>query len=186
MGDLETKVSNVLMKTETGKIKFSLGEISIDSNSYKQVKTQIDNGKIKVVYSKEIGANAAKYRYTHNTLFLGFQSVNNIDKEALIIHECTHAACDIAKKALLVSHSEAAAYIAQCLYFYYRNEQALSTGNLKPTFKSKILKAAWNVATKALHNSSLGDNDIKELLAEIARDSAYKKRHKQKENYDGV
>jgi len=186
MGDLEKKVSYVLTKTETGKIKFSLGSISIDSNSYKQVKTQIDNGKIKVVYSKEIGANAAKYRYTHNTLFLGFQSVNDIAKEALIIHECTHAAFDIAKEALLVSHSEAAAYIAQCLYFYYCNEQALSTGNVKPTFKSKILKAAWNVATKALQNSSLSDNDIKELLAEIVRDPVYKKRHKQQEKYDGL
>ena len=186
MDNLDTKVSAILAKAETGKIKFSLGAISIDSNAYKQVKTNIDNGKIKVVYDAKVGAGTAKYRYTHNTLRLGFQVIDTADKEALIIHECTHAACDIAKKALLVSHSEAAAYVAQCLYFYYLNEAALATGNVQPTFKSGILTAAWDVATKARQNSSLSDKDIEKLLAEIAKDSKYKDRHSQNEDYDGV
>jgi hypothetical protein len=184
MSNLETQIGNVLTKVETGKIKFSLGAISIDANSYKQVKTNIDNGKIKVVYSNKIGADA-KYRYTSNTLSLGFQVVDTSDKEALIIHECTHAACDIAGKALLVTHSEAAAYVAQCLYFYYINETALANGNT-PTFKLPILQAAWDVATKARQNSSLSNKDIEKLLAEIAKHPMYKDRATQDENYDGV
>jgi len=184
MGALETQVVKVLTKAETGKIKFSLGVISIDSNSYKQVKTNIDNGKIKVVYDSKLGKNAAKYRYTHNTLFLGFQLADTGDREALIIHECTHAVCDIAKKALLVSQSEAAAYVAQCLYFYYLNEAALAKGTVQPTFKSGILQAAWDVATKARQNSSLSDKDTEKLIAEIAKDPAYKS--KQSYAYDGV
>ena len=184
MSDLKTQVSNVLAKTATAKIKFSLDGISIDANAYKQVKTNIENGKIQVNYSDKIGATA-KYRYTHNILFLGFKNIDNSDKEALVIHECTHAACDIAGKAVLVSHSEAAAHVAQCLYYYYINEAALASGN-KPTFKSSLLKAAWDVAMTARQNSTLSDEDIKTLMAEIAKHPTYKDGANQNENFDGV
>ena len=86
---------------------------------------------------------------------------------------------------MLVSHSEAAAYVAQCLYYYYINEAALASGKT-PTFNNALLKAAWDVATKARQNSSLSDQDIKPLLDEIAKDSSYKDRVTQNENYDGV
>ena len=186
MSDLKTQVSNVLAKAETSKINFSLPTIAIGSNSYKDVKTNIDSGKITVAYDIKVGANAAKYRYTANTLFLGFSLVDNADKEALIIHECTHAACDIAKKTLLISHSEAAAYVAQCLYFYYLNEKALSTGK-QPTFKSGILQAAWDASTKARNNNgSLSAKDIEKLISEIVKNPTYKDGNTKSETYDGV
>jgi len=111
--------------------------------------------------------------------------VNTGDKEALVIHECTHAACDIAGKTVVVSHSEAAAYVAQCLYFYYINEAALASGKT-PTFNDPILKAAWDVATIARQNSSLSNQDIATLIAEISKHPTYKDRATQDVNYDGV
>ena len=186
MGALETSVSNLMAKAETGKIKFTLAGIAIDSTSYKAVKDCVDNAKIKVSYDATLGANAAKYRYTHNTLFLGFQPVTGQDKEALVVHECTHAACDIAKKSLLVSNSEAAAYVAQSLYFFYMNEKVLADGKVKPTFKSGILQAAWDVATQARATPSLTNEHIKKLLEEIAKDAAYKDRYTKNDDFDGV
>lgn len=186
MSALTDAVGAVLDKVETGRIVFSLGGISIDANSYKGVKTQIDAGKIKVEHNPKIGTNNGVYRYTANTLFLGFQTADNLDREALIVHECCHAAMDIAAKTVRVAHSEAAAYVAQCLYFYYRNEAAFSSGARKPTFASEKLSAAWDVATKARANPALSDEDIAPLLAAIAKDPTYKDRHDKDESYDGV
>lgn len=186
MSALSDAVGAVLDRVETGRISFTLGAITIDSNSYKGVKTQIDAGKIKVEYKAKAGTNGGIYRYTANTLFLGFQTVDNMDREALIVHECSHAAMDIAAKTVRVSHSEAAAYVAQCLYFYFRNEAAFSSGARTPTFASAILTAAWDVATKARANPKLADDDIAPLLTAIANDSTYKDRHDKDEKFDGV
>lgn len=186
MGVLETAVGDVLAKTETGKINFALSTLAIDGNSFKGVKKAVDDGKIKVVYDAQRGSNSAAYRYTANTLFVGFNLVNTQDRQALVIHECTHAACDIAAKALLVTHSEAAAYIAQCQLFYYLNEAALSSGKTVPTFQSAILTEAWPVAMKARTSPTLADGDIAKLIAAISADPVYKERVANSEAYDGV
>ena len=184
---MKNMVITVLSTPEVAKIKFTLGPITISPFSFKQVTDTIQNDKIKVVFSAKLPANVAKYRYTHNTLFLGFRTTGgSVDKEALIIHECTHAALDIAGKAVMVSHCEAAGYVAQCLYFYYKNETELSKPGVKPTFPSPTLNEAWKVAEKARDNEVLSDTDIEPLLQEIAKNPLYKSRHAQQEPYDGV
>jgi hypothetical protein len=184
---MKKMVMAVLSKPEVAKIKFTLETIKIGSSSFQLVKSKIQGNKIKVGYSAKLGTGVAKYSYKKNTLSLGFKSIGgNADKEALIVHECTHAACDIAGKAMLLTHSEAAAYVAQALYFYYRNEVVLSKPGVKPTFVSALLREAWEVATKARANPKLGKDDIKKLLGLIAKHPLYKKRHSKTEAYDGV
>ena len=138
------------------------------------------------MFNPKLPANKAIYRYTHNTLFLGFNTGLNADKEALIVHECTHAAMDIAGKTLQRNYSEAAAYIAQCLFFFYKNKAALSKPGIKPKFRSSLLRKAWEVAMKALKSSVLTNKDIKPLLSEIAKHPLYKRRHLKNVAYDGV
>ena len=184
---MKKMVMTVLSRPEVAKINFTLETIKIDSSSFQKVKSKIQGKKITVVYSKKIGTGIAKYRYKLNRLVLGFRATGgNGDKEALIIHECTHAACDIAGKAMLLTHSEAAAYVAQALYFFYRNEAALSKPGVKPTFASTLLREAWEVSKKARANPKLSKDDIKKLLGIIAKHPLYKKRHSKKEAYDGV
>lgn len=184
---MRNMVAKVLARPEVAKIEFSLGKISISSASFKKVGVCIRSGKIKVTHTPKLGRGTAKYRYTKNTLFLGFSSVSgNADSEALIVHECTHAACDIDGKKLLVSQSEAAAYVAQCLYYFYRNEVELSKPGVSPTFKSDLLREAWAAATKARASKALGDADIKPLIDEIEVHKLYKTRHSLMEAYDGV
>jgi hypothetical protein len=186
MAGLATAVGDLMIAPYTSKIKLAFGAISLDANSYKAVKTAIDGGKITVQHDAKMGSRSGRYRYTHNTMFLGFPSITTQDQQALVVHESTHAAFDIAGKALKVSHSEAAAYIAQCLFFYYANEPALSTGNVKPTFASPILQAAWDAAMLARPTGTVTEKDLEKLLAAIAKDADYKDNHDQDEAYDGV
>jgi len=183
---MKNMIITVLSKPEVAKIKFSFGAISINSTSFRNVKNAVTTGKITVSYNAKLGAGRATYRYTHNTLFAGFKATAGIaDREALLVHECTHAASDIAGKKMLVKESEAAAYIAQCLYFYYKNEKAIKAG-ATPTFKNNILKSTWSIAMKAVGNSSLSAADVKPLMDAISKHPLYLKRHSAKVIYDGI
>lgn len=183
---MKNMIITLLSKPEVSKIKFSFGTISVNSATFQKVKNAVKTGKIKVSYNSKLGVGQAKYRYTHNTLFAGFRSTAGItDRESLLVHECTHAAFDIAGKKLVRQNSEAAAYIAQCLYFYYKNEKAIKAGS-KPTFKHTILKAAWAVAMKAVVNSTLSAADLKPLMDAISKNPLYLKRYMAKVPYDGI
>ena len=156
-------VLNTLDKLEIRKIAFGFGTIYINALSFESVKEAIKKDKIKVEYKSSLGANTAKYRYTANTLFLGFKDTGgSTDREALIVHECVHAIFDIAGKTMLVKQSEAAAYVTQVLYFYYRNESAILAGST-PTFKDPILKAAWDVAMIARRRSNITEKEVAPL-----------------------
>jgi len=183
---MKNMVSTVLSKPEIKKIKFSFKTLNITPASFQQVKAKIHSNKIKVVRSNKLSANDAKYSSVTNTLKLGFSSIGgSTDREALIIHECVHAACDIAGKALRVSHAEAVAYVAQCLFFYFRNESALKSGKT-PTFASPVLREAWKTATKARSNYVLKESDIKPLLEAIAKQPNYKNIYSKSYAFDGV
>lgn len=183
---MKTMVTAVLAKPEVTKISFSYGGVKVDSNGFKRVISSINSNKIKVQHNARLGSKKGIYRYTHNTLFLGFKATGgDADREALIVHECVHAISDIAGTKMLVSKSEAVAYIAQCLYFYYKNETAIKSGQ-KPTFKVKVLQKAWDAAMKAVQNGSLTNADVKPLLDEIAKHPTYRSRHSKDVLYDGV
>lgn len=179
-------VLDTLNKPEIRKMAFGFGSIYINAAAFEPVKTAIKDGKIEVKHKASLGANVAVYRYTSNILFLGFKSTSgNTDREALIVHECTHAACDVKGKKMLVKQSEAVAYVAQVLYFYYRNEAAINAGS-KPTFAHPILKAAWDVAMIARRRSNITDKEVAPLYEAIVKHPLYKNRHNKDEKYDGV
>ncbi len=176
----------ILSKPEVAKINFSFGGMNIAPKSFQQVKSAITGNKITISHDAKLGFGQAKYRYTHNTLFTGFKTTGgNTDLEALLVHECVHAACDIAGKKMLVNQSEAAAYLAQCLYFYYMNEAAIK-GGATPTFKNSILKAAWPIAIKAVSNSALSTSDVQPLLTAVSKHPTYLRRHANQVIYDGI
>lgn len=184
---IEDDIIAVLSKPEVAKIDFTLSAIKIDGSSFKRVRTAIQQAKIKVVYSSDLGKAVAKYNYIKNTITVGFSAVKKDgDLEALVVHECTHAACDIAGKKLLVVESEAAAFVAQCLYFYHLNAAELAKPGVSPTFADPILKAAWAVAAKARSKSVLSSADIEPLTAAVTMHAKYKSRHSELETYDGI
>jgi hypothetical protein len=144
----------------------------------------IQFGKISVVRSEK----PTKYRSTNNTLLLNPKDASaGADMEALIVHECTHAGCDLRKASLTVDYSEAVAFVAQCLFFYYKNEKVLKSGSAKPTFADPILKGAWKVAMKVKEPgaAALSAADVKPLLNAIASHKNYKNTYSKQVIYDG-
>jgi len=179
-------VIDTLSRSEIRRMAFGFASVYINAMAFEPVIKAVKDGKIKVQHKASLGSQGGVYRYTANTLFLGFTATaGSSDREALIVHECTHAACDVKKKTITVKVSEAIAYVAQVLYFYYRNEAAIKKG-AKPTFKNPILKAAWDVAMIARHRSSITDKEAQPLYQAIAAHPLYKGRHDKDEKYDGV
>ncbi len=180
------KVIGVLARPEVGRICFTLGGTSINkSTSFQPVIGAIQKGKITVVASKTI---PMKYSSTSNRLVLNSQGTTGaVDMEGLIVHECTHAACDIGKIKLTVGDSEALAFVAQCLFFYYRAEKDLKSGSVRPTFADPVLKAAWDVAMKVKEPRSidLSRADIQPLLTAIAGHKLYKDTYSKEMDYNG-
>lgn len=187
---LANLVRSVLSRPETARINFSLGGMMIEPSSFQMVKEKILGGQIDVVCDRSLAANKAKYRPLENTLHLSTAfRINGIstDQEALIIHECVHAAADLSALAVKIGLDEAAAYVAQCLYFYYRNEAELKRPGKRVDFDNKpILEEAWKVATLARSKNKLSDRDIAQLLWVISQHRLYKKNHTFKRPYDGV
>ncbi|MEO1017261.1 MAG: hypothetical protein AAFY56_06150 [Pseudomonadota bacterium] len=180
-------VTNVLSRDEVSKIDFIAANIKVSSLGFNAVKKGINDNKIKVRYSSKLPRNTARYNYTKNRLSLNFRTLqDDHNREALIVHECVHAICDIAGNKLLVAHGEAAAYIAQAQYFYYRNQDALDDGSMSMEFSMKILDEAWDLAAQARENSTLSEDDLTPLIKAISKHPLYRKRHDKHDHCDGI
>ncbi|MEO1020487.1 MAG: hypothetical protein AAFY56_22780 [Pseudomonadota bacterium] len=180
-------VTKILSRDEVKKIDFTAAGIKVSPLGFNAVKSHVESERIKVKYSRKMPRNTAKYVYTHNRMLLSFRRLEGSqDREALIVHECVHAIADIAGKKLLVAHSEAAAYVAQCLYFYYRNQKDIDAGTLEVEFAHDILKEGWDIAARARKNNTLTEADLEPLLKAIGTDPLYRRRHEKYDEYDGV
>jgi hypothetical protein len=83
-------VLGVLRDSDTQKIKpFSFGGIGFDPKTFPVLAGFIDRGQIRVDDSGKDGM--AEYDYKTNTIILGFTWTIDHVKDALIVHECTHA-----------------------------------------------------------------------------------------------
>ncbi len=183
---MKKTVTDVLNKPAIRKIAFSFGSIYINASRFASVATAIGNDKITVRYKSSLGSKNGSYVYTANKLLLGFKKTKGDgDREALIVHECVHAAFDITGTAIIVKHSEAAAYIAQCVYFYYQNEGLFTSGG-SISFSNPILKAAWKVAMITKKRSRIKNSEMAPLYLAISKHSLYKKSYNKTDNYDGV
>src|SRR6185369_9783864 len=109
-------VTGDLRDSDVQKIKsFSFAGIGFDPQTFPVLAGFIDRGKIKVEYDGNKDG-MAEYDYTTNTIILGFTWCLDSVKDALIIHECTHAVYDVANTKMSVAVSESIAYIVQCQY----------------------------------------------------------------------
>ena len=99
--------------------------------------------------------------------------------------DITLRALDILGSPVTVKVSEAAAYIAQCL-FYYNSNQSAFQGGKTPSFGNGTLRAAWGVAMTALKTPALTDADLAPLYTALASDPLYRGRLDKSDAFDGV
>lgn len=167
-------------------VAFSLAGITVGPLTFTPVKDALDSDKIGVAFSDRHGAEVAVYSYRHNRYTLGFRQTNSdANRESLLVHESLHAAMDIAAKPATVKNAEAAAYIAQCQFYYYRNQTAIDGGQA-PTFRNATLRAAWPIAMAARSTPAITEDTLRPLYSALANDPLYHGRTDNTESYDGV
>lgn len=180
-------VTTVLNMPATQRIGFTFGSVWMNSVSFGLVTTALANSLISIVVNTDLGERVAKYNHKRQRFTFGFADTGgSSDREALIVHESVHAAFDVAISPMMVKQSEAAAYIAQCLYFYYKHEADFVAGRIAATFADPILQAAWPVSQKVLTSPRLTEADVAPLVAVISTHDIYKDRADSIEDYDGV
>ena len=119
---MKSLVAGVLLGPQTSKMRgFSFNGFSFDPVYYKQLAIHIlftDNFRVK--WDKNLNGSAV-YKPHKNTIYLGFYQNQGVESDALIVHESTHAVCDMLKKTLAIADAEVMAYIAQCQFAYANN-----------------------------------------------------------------
>lgn len=160
-GNMKAMVLQVLNRNEiVKKINFKIGLCYVNPRYYQRVKDAISDGKIRVVHASGM-SSSGKYDDGSNKLKLKFSSLSNnsskkVAREALIFHECTHAALDIRGLPRMILHAEACGYVAQWLYSYYRMPGAFDSGSATPP-SNGIHGAAWEVAKMIIDKRANGD-----------------------------
>ena len=177
-------VVNILRHSDTQKIKpFSIGGVGFDPNTFPLLAGFIDRGKIKVDDSGQDGM--AEYDYATNTIFLGFTWCIDPVKDALILHECTHAVYDVANTKMSTDVSEAIAYIVQCQLAFIKlgDRKRLSSPN---SAKDLVFELAWKIAVKLQQGVKPNATEKSNLLAAVGRHPFYMKNASADAGYNGV
>ena len=170
-------ILNTLMDSAISKIKFKIDSFSVSPKSYAKVARLITTGRIRVEYNWNVGTSAYYYG-TQNKIEVGFTSARTLTKRALVIHECTHAVFDINKYSQsTVATSEAAAFIAQCLFARINspkpNDPVYRLYDDKEV-KDRVFRIAWAFAGKILKGESLTQDDYANLKNAILNHPDYK------------
>jgi hypothetical protein len=161
-----------LRDSDTQKIKsFAFSGIGFDAKTFPLLAGFIDRGQIKVVYD-DMQNGMAEYDYSTNTILLGFTWAMDYVKNALIIHECTHAVYDIAKTQMNVAISESIAYIVQCQYILVKQGDGKRLSSKNPQ-KDLVFELAWKMAIKILAGEKPTVTEKNNLQAAVANHPLY-------------
>lgn len=180
-------VTTVLMNGGTAKIKhFTVGGFTIYPIYYQVLASRISLfDSVEVVYSQSY-VNRARYIPGENKMIIGFQSTIPDLGKALVVHEATHAVCDMLKLSMKRGDSEAMAYIAQCQYWKANISNDRLEGNVIGDEDDLVFEAAWNIACAIQAGQSVPSTDYDKLQAALAANNSYKKHINERPAYDGI
>ena len=181
-GASDHKAAQAVLKTLSNraiaKIKFEIDSFPVNAAAYSKVAELVKSSKIPVVYDASAGTSAYYYQ-NQNKLELGFTVAATPTKAGLIVHECTHAAFDAySYSRATVATSEAAAYIAQCIFVRLNWPGTLGEGERlynDDEKKDRVFEAAWRIAAGILKGMKPGASDYASLKKAIIDDPEYPK-----------
>lgn len=174
-----------LRDSDVQKIKsFSFGGIGFDAKTFPLLAGFIDRGQIKVEYDSAKDG-MAEYDYKTNTIVLGFTWCLDYVKDALIIHECTHAVYDVAKNKMSNAVSESIAYIVQCQFLLVKrgDGKRLTSPNKA---KDLVFEMAWKLATKIQAGQALEISEKNALQEAVSKHPYYMAKSAADAGFDGV
>jgi hypothetical protein len=180
-------VTGNLRDADTQKIKsFSLGGIGFDAKTFPILAGFIDRGKIKVEYDSAKDG-MAEYDYSTNTIVLGFTWAVDEVKNALIIHECTHAVYDVANSKMTTAISESIAYVVQCQYLIIKRGEGGKRLSSNNAAKDSVFKLAWGIAAELQVNGKApSKSDQAALQAAVSQHPFYMAKSAGDAGFNGV
>lgn len=197
---LKAIVLRILADDAISELDFSFDGISVTPDLYGEVEDAVSDGKISVIVSPNLLPGKVNGRYFNKlplpdadktTLFdlLVFRSAaegtagERISLYPTIVHECTHAGFDVLKrKNMTVLQSEAAAYIAQDIFFRSLSASAKMKLPEPTTPIGKALLAISELKSK----KAIGKKLMNALYTAILGIEEYKGVDKVKLKTDGV
>jgi hypothetical protein len=161
-------VMDTLADAAVAKINFTIDGFAVSSTMYANVARLVREGKVVVAYDASL-SGCAYYDQNANRLEVNFTTASTLTKRALVIHESTHTVFDAKPYAkATVAISEAAAYIAQCIFAkvyaagpderLYDDEDA----------KDLVFEKAWLVAGKIIVGQTPNAADYAALKTAMA------------------
>jgi hypothetical protein len=179
-------VLSVLRDPAIERINFVIGGYEIRPRLYERVRGAVDGlfGPHIEVVANPHQADAAWYDSDANRLSLRSVLAETDTRKALIVHEATHAGCDLLNyHQMRTDTSEAAAYIAQCIFLRQKTSAAdLAAGNRLTSSNrgtDRILEQAWAVAGQILAHGFSHRRDTEELQDRIRHSTRYNPDHLQ-------
>jgi hypothetical protein len=176
-------VTNVLTNGETAKMKpFSVGGNTIYPIYYQVLATRMSSFDSVTVHYHSKYHDRAKYFPGSNKMFIGFQSTVPPEGRSLIIHEATHAICDMLRLSMTRADSESLGYIAQCLHYKTNfGNNPLSIEGMEDVFA-----AASKIACAVHDGQTIPSADYDDLRNKLNENNTYKNCMNEISAYDGI
>ena len=165
-----TKIVTLGVLTGTGisKLKpFTFNGQVFSPDTLKALAFEIDNGTLDILYETK-KMKGAIYNSSENRLYIKYFHAGTVTRQALIVHELTHAMYDFQGRKMDVATSEAISYIVQCMYIRGNN---VSTGPEDRIYADwdvdhedfeaydRVFKEGWRIAGKLLNGQPLDSED---------------------------
>jgi hypothetical protein len=164
-------VKNVLMSGETKKIKmFTVNGQTLAANFYQALAAQMSLFDSMTVEYDQSLQGKAEYLSKTNTMRLGFSSIQYDEQRGMIIHEATHAVCDMLKMSMTIADSETMAYVAQCQFMLANRGDYPLTGTTPE--KTALFAAAWTVAKRIQNGEILNNSDyslVRQAVSQVKK-----------------
>ena len=88
-------VLRTLAEPEIRSINFHIGSVHVTSRLLGRVRTCVARNRIHVRHDPSLSGD--EYDHGNNTLYLRFDRTTRMTQKASIVHECVHAALDLAR-----------------------------------------------------------------------------------------
>lgn len=112
---LEDAVANLLRSDHVAGINFDLNGLNISGGGFGRVAALVEEGNIRVRVDSAL-CSAAAYDPEFNVLKLPTNRISDSDIQMSVVHEATHAICDLARARGHVYVEESAAFLAEFVF----------------------------------------------------------------------
>lgn len=181
-------VANVLGSQRIHKMKkFTFEGHTFDPAHLAHMYYEVTQGALNVKLDTS-QSSSAYYKAGSNTLYIKHISANSISRQALIVHETTHALFDFKAAKMDIAASESIAYIAQCLYARANSANSDPEARLydEKSSKDKVFEVGWEIAGKLLNGGSLSSDDVSKMRSAVSQHPYYASKHSSTADFDGI